>query len=80
VEEGAKANLGGVAERCRNTGLGAALDVQCATGTATDGFVQVKERTAEVATVAEGDIQVGASAAEQIHRLAQCLAVPRSCY
>ena len=39
AEEGAKANLGGVAERHRNVGPGAALDAQCATGSAADRFV-----------------------------------------
>ena len=78
AEEGAKANLGGAAERHRNAGPGAALDAQCVTGTATDGFAQVKECTAEVAAVAEGDAQAGASAAEQMCRLTRCLAVPRS--
>jgi len=78
AEEGAKANLGRVAERCRNAGPGAALDVQCVTGTAADGFARVKERTAEAAAAAEGDAQAGASAAEQMHRLARCLAVPGS--
>ena len=77
VEEGAKANPGGAAERRRNVGPGAVLDAQCATGTATDGFTQVKEHAAEAAAAVEGDAQAGASAAEQM-RIAQCLAVPRS--
>jgi len=38
AEEGAKANLGRAAEGCRNAGPGAALDAQCVTGTAADGF------------------------------------------
>jgi len=38
AEEGAKANPGRAAEGRRNAGPGTALDVQCATGTATDGF------------------------------------------
>jgi len=38
AEEGAKANPGGVVEGHRNAGPGAALDAQCATGTATDEF------------------------------------------
>jgi len=54
VEEGAKVNPGGAAERCRNVGPGAALDMQCATGTATDRFVQVKECTAEAVLRSKG--------------------------
>jgi len=76
VEEGAKANPGRAAERYRNAGPGTVLDAQCATGTATDRFVQVKEHAAEAAAAAEGDAQVGASTAERMCRLAQCLAVP----
>ena len=71
-------NPGGAAERRRNAGPGTALDAQCVTGTAADGFAQVKEHAAEVAAAAEGDMQAGASAVEQMCRLAQCLAVPGS--
>jgi len=60
AEEGTKANLGRAAERRRNVGPGTALDAQCATGTAVDGFMQVKERAAEAAAAVEGDAQVGA--------------------
>ena len=77
AEEGTKANLGGAAEGRRNAGPGAALDTQCATGTAADGFAQVNERAAEPGAVAEGDALVGASIAERMRRLARCLAVPR---
>ena len=73
AEEGAKANPGGAAERCRNAGLGTALDAQYATGTAADRFAQVKERAVEAAAAVEGDTQVGASTAERMHR---CLAMP----
>jgi len=76
AEEGTKANLGGVAEGCRNAGLGAALDAQCVTGTAADGFAQVNERAAELGAAAEGDALAGASIAERMRRLARCLAVP----
>jgi len=76
-EEGTKANPGRAAERCRNAGLSTALDAQCATGTAADGFARVKECTAEAAAVVEGDAQAGASTAERVRRLAQCLVVPR---
>jgi len=69
AEVGAKANPGRAAERRRNAGLGTVPDVQCVTGTAADGFVQVKEHTVEVAAAAEGDVQAGASTAEQMRRL-----------
>ena len=81
AEEGAKANPGGAAERRRNAGPSTALDVQCATGTAADGFVRVKECAAEAATAAEGDVQVGASTAERMRRLPgawRCWALPPS--
>ena len=81
AEEGAKANPGGAAEGRRNAGPGAALDAQCATGTATDGFARVKECAAEVAAVAEGDAQAGASTAERMRRLPgawRCRALPPS--
>ena len=76
AEEGAKANPGGAAERRRNAGPSTVLDAQCATGTAADRFVQVKECAAEAAAAAEGDAQAGASTAERMRRLARCLAVP----
>ena len=75
VEEGAKANPGRAAEGHRNTGLAAALDMQCATGTTVDGFAQVNERAVELGAAAEGDVLVGASIVEQMCRLARCLAV-----
>ena len=75
AEEGAKANPGRAAERCRNAGPGAALEAQCVTGTATDGFVQVKECAAELATAAEGDALLGASIVEWMHMLQVCLAM-----
>jgi len=81
VEEGAKVNPGGAAERYRNMGPSTVLDAQCVTGTAVDGFAQVKECTAEAATVAEGDMQAGASTAEQMCRLPgawRCWALPPS--
>jgi len=61
VEEGTKANLGRAAEGHRNTGLGTALDMQCATGTTTDGFAQVNKHAAELGAVVEGDVLAGAS-------------------
>ena len=76
AEEGAKANPGGAAEGRRNTGLGTALDAQCATGTAADRFAQVNERTVELGAAAEGDALAGASIVEWMRRLAWCLAVP----
>jgi len=39
AEEGAKANLGGAVERCRNVGLDTALEVQCMIGTTADRFM-----------------------------------------
>jgi len=72
AEVGAKANLGGAVERHGNAGPGTVPDAQCVTGTAADGFAQVKERAAEAAAAAEGDAQAGASTAEWMHRLAWC--------
>jgi len=69
AEKGANMCLGEAAERRQNISLGAALEVECVTGTATDGFVQVKECAVELATAAEGDAQVGASIVEQMHTL-----------
>jgi len=76
AEEGAKANPGRAAEGCRNAGPGAALDAQCVTGTAADGFAQVNERAAELGAAVEGNTLAGASIAEQMRRLAWCLVVP----
>jgi len=81
AEEGAKANPGGAAERRRNVGPSTALDAQCATGTATDGFARVKECAAEAAAAAEGDMQAGASTVERMRRLPgawRCRALPPS--
>jgi len=39
VKEGENADLGGAVERCRNAGLGTALEAECVTGATTDGFV-----------------------------------------
>jgi len=81
VEEGAKANPGRAVEGRRNAGLGAALDAQCATGTATDGFAQVNECAVELGAAAEGDMLAGASIAERMRRLPsawQCWALPPS--
>jgi len=69
AEEGAKANLGGAAEGRRNAGPGAALDAQCATGTAADRFAQVNECAAEPGAAVEGDALAGASIAERMCRL-----------
>jgi len=79
TEECAKANPGGAAESCKNAGPGAVLEAQCATGTAADGFAQVKERAAEPATVAEGDALAGASTAERMHMLPGAWRCPGSC-
>ena len=56
-------------------GPGTVLDVQCATGTAADGFAQVNECAAELGAMAAGDTLAGASIVERMCRLAQCLAV-----
>jgi len=53
----------------RNAGRGAALEAQCATGTAADGFARVKECAAEPAAAAEGDALAGASTAERMRML-----------
>jgi len=74
-------NPGGVAEGRRNAGPGAALDVQCATGTAADGFTQVNKCAAELGAAAEGDALAGASIAERMRRLPsawRCWALPPS--
>jgi len=59
VEEGAGANPGRAVERCRNMEPGTVLEVQCAIGTTTDRFMQVKERAAELGAAAEGDALAG---------------------
>ena len=79
TEECAKANPGGAGESCKNAGLGAALEAQCVTGTATDGFAQVKERAAELATAVEGDALAGASTAERMRMLPGAWRCPGSC-
>ena len=66
VKEGANADLGGAAERCRNAGPGTALEVECATGAAMDGFARMKKRAAELVAAAEGDAQGRASTAERM--------------
>jgi len=76
AEEGAKVNPGGAAETRRNMEPGAALEAQCAIGTATDGFAQVKERAAEPGAAVEGDALAGASTAERMRMLRGCLAMP----
>jgi len=81
AEEGAKANLGRAAEGRRNTGLGTALDMQCATGTTADRFAQVNERAVEPGAAVEGNVLAGASIVEQMHRLPgawRCWALPPS--
>ena len=65
AEKGANVHLGEAAERRKNASPGTALEAECVTGTATDGFAQVKERTAEPAAAAEGDAWAGASTAER---------------
>jgi len=64
AKEGTNADLGGVVERCRNVGLGAALEVECATGAAMDGFAQMKKYAAELVAAAEGDARGRASTLE----------------
>ena len=50
--------------KCKNASLGTMLEARCATRTAADRFVQVKEYAARLVTAAEGDVQAGASTAE----------------
>jgi len=50
-----------------NASPGTALEARCATGTATDRLAQVNEHAAEPVAAAEGDAQVGANIAEQMH-------------
>jgi len=66
AKEGENADLGGAVERCRNAGLGAALEVECATGAATDGFARMKKCTAEPVAAAEGDARGRASTVERM--------------
>ena len=66
AEKGENAHLGEAAERCENASPGTALEAECVTGTAADGFAQVKERAAELAAAAEGDAWAGASTAERM--------------
>jgi len=69
AKEGKNADLGGAVERCRNMGPGAALEVECATGAAADGFAQMKKCAVEPVTAAEGDAQGGASTVERMRTL-----------
>jgi len=62
-------------------GPGAALDTQCVTGTAADGFTQVNECAVELGAAVEGDALAGASIAERMRRLPsawRCQALPPS--
>jgi len=58
-----------VGERRKNASPSTVLEGGCATGTAADGFVQVKKRAAELVAAAEGVAWVGASTAERMHTL-----------
>ena len=69
AEKGANARLGEAAERRENASPGTALEAECVTGTAADGFAQVKERAAEPAAAAEGDVRAGASTVERMRTL-----------
>jgi len=69
VEGGANALLGQAVGKRENASPGTALEVRCATGTATDGLVQVNERAAELVAAAEGDAWAGASTAERMRTL-----------
>ena len=69
AEKGTNARPGEAVERRENTSPGAALEAECVTGTAVDGFMQVKECAAEPAAAAEGDAWAGASTAEQMRTL-----------
>jgi len=69
AEEGANARPSEVGERRENASPSNALEGGCATGTAADGFAQVKECATEPVTAAEGDARAGASTAEQMRTL-----------
>jgi len=66
AKEGENADLGGAVERRRKAGLGAALEAECATGAAVDGFARMKKHAAEPVAAAEGDARGGASTAERM--------------
>jgi len=63
---GANVGLGEAVESCKSAGLSAVLDGGYAAGISVDGFTQVEECAVELASVAEGGAQVGASIAEQM--------------
>jgi len=69
AEEGANMRPSEAGERHENASPSTALEGGCATRTATDGFAQVKECTAELVAAAEGVVRAGASTVEQMHTL-----------
>jgi len=73
AEEGTNTHLSEAGERRKNASPSTVLEGGCATGTAADGFAQVKERAAELVTAAEGVAQAGASIAERMRMLPGCL-------
>ena len=75
-EGGANADPEEVAQSRERAGPGAALEGGYAAGIAADRFARAEERAVEPGAAAEGDAQAGASTAERVRRLAQCLAVP----
>jgi hypothetical protein len=81
AESGANARPGEAAERCENASAGTALEDGYASGTAADGFPQVKKCAAEPAAAAEGDTRAGASTAARGRALPgvwRCRAPPPS--
>ena len=67
AESGANTRPGEAAQRCENVSTGAALEDAYASGTAADGFPQVRKCAAEPAAAAEGDTRTGASTAARGH-------------
>ena len=68
-EEGTDTGLVEVAESHKSTPVGAALEGGCAARATTDRFVQVERRIVGLAGAVEGDVQSGASTAEQMHMM-----------
>jgi len=76
AEKRANARLSEAGERRENVSPSTVLEGGCATGTAADGFAQLKERAAEPVAAAEGDARVGASTAERMRTLPGFLVMP----
>jgi len=68
-EGGANADPEEVAQSHERAGLGAVLEGGYVAGIMADRFMRAEERTVEPGAAAEGDMQVGANAAEQMRTL-----------